>query len=84
MPKAKTKRKILRRPVPRTKWCVRCKKHRVKYHHYYCEKCWREVHGITQKNNQIIPFDNGMATNGGKAENGKIHESITDELNRGM
>lgn len=27
---------------PVVKWCERCKKHRVKHHHYLCEDCWKK------------------------------------------
>lgn len=27
---------------PKVKKCINCHKRRVKYHHVYCERCWRE------------------------------------------
>jgi hypothetical protein len=37
----KKKRKL---PVPKRKWCQNCEKHRVKFHHYLCENCWKLIH----------------------------------------
>lgn len=43
--KAVRKRKKHIKPIPRKKWCQNCLKRRVKFHHYYCEPCWQELHG---------------------------------------
>lgn len=78
------KKKRFFKPKPIVKWCKRCGKHRVKYHHYLCNNCWDEEHGVNQKEdkNKIIPFenDNKLSESGNDKENGKIYESISDEL----
>lgn len=45
-------------PVPKLKWCKRCGKHRVKFHHYYCEKCHKLLHMTEEEKREaeIVEF----------------------------
>lgn len=76
------KKKHRDKPKPIIKWCRKCGKHRVKYHHYLCNRCWDEEHGINrgEEDNKIIPFENQNDKSSNDKENGKIYESVADEL----
>lgn len=49
--KKKKKKRI--KPIPRRKWCQNCMKHRVKFHHYYCQWCYDKVHKTPQEKIEI-------------------------------
>jgi predicted amidophosphoribosyltransferase len=48
------KKKKRKKPIPKVKWCKNCGEHRVKYHHYYCEKCWKELHFPEEKEKEVV------------------------------
>jgi len=45
----KTKKRKRNKPTPLRKWCQNCGERRVRYHHYYCERCHEELHKTPQE-----------------------------------